>query len=633
MIEHFIPSEVYDVVAERSGSVLLETTRIDESNFRSYLFLDPTEVLTLEHAQDADIFMEEIERRTQNGFYAAGYFSYEFGQISEPQNYGSQVVSEPLAWFGVYREALIFDHTKGKFTDWNPNVASYLKMREPTTAATISEVSFEYQESEYCDRLSRILEYIRSGDTYQINFTGRLNFQVAGRYSELFRQLRSKQRVSYAAYINSGERHVLSFSPELFVRLEGDKATTKPMKGTIRRGRTNLEDTVIGENLIADKKTVAENIMIVDLLRNDLGRICVPGSIEVTRLFEVERYASLLQVTSTITGTLHASCSYGDLIKNLFPCGSIIGAPKVRSMEIIAEQERSHRGIYTGSIGFFGPNRPDIDSRHAVFNVAIRTLVLDRLGNGIMGIGGGIVYDSDPVEELAECFLKANFLTKQTPRFKLFETILFSQQLHNTEAHLKRLAESARYFDFPIDIKQVRWQLTTHVTKLIDDGCYRIKLMLDDSGKVDITSTIFSQDSAAKTVVALCKSRVSSADPFLFHKTTHRALYDLANEYAVQHGYADLLFFNEYGVLTEGGKHNVYVEFDGKLFTSPLHVGLLPGTIREQLLASEKAMERELLFDDLIAADAIYLSNALWGLRRVTLDPIWVDIPVATTIN
>jgi para-aminobenzoate synthetase/4-amino-4-deoxychorismate lyase len=495
---------------------------------------------------------------------------------------------------------------------------------------------FALTEAEYHQRIAAIHELIRAGDVYQLNFTAPFRLEAHGNVAPLYARLRARQPVDYGAFLHWQQgRHILSFSPELFFEI-GAKGTpngptnasvrrivTRPMKGTARRGRTTREDREIAEWLRNDAKNRSENVMIVDLLRNDLGRVAQIGSVRAERLFEVERYPTLWQMTSEVSAELRPDACFHEIFRALFPSGSVTGAPKVRAMQLLAELEGAPRGVYTGAIGFFSP-------RQTVFNVAIRTLELEG-GHGTMGAGSGIVIDSDAAGEYRECLLKGEFLTRdpgcRPEHFSLIETLLWDggNPLGNYPflgLHLDRLTDSAEYFDFACDRESVRADLERQA-RHFDDGPEhlprRVRLLLDSVGSFKVTSEILRPrgDSNRVARVRIAPQRTDPVDPMLYHKTTHRPLYAQAFEQATREGFDDVLFLNVRGEVTEGAISNVLMEKDGRWFTPPVDCGLLAGVYRRHLLATRPEIrERVLYLNDLRQADGIYLANAVRGLRR-----------------
>jgi len=424
----------------------------------------------------------------------------------------------------------------------------------------------------------------------------------------------------------------LSFSPELFFRIENDGPTrrieTRPMKGTARRGRTTREDREIAEWLRNDPKNRSENVMIVDLLRNDLGRVARTGTVHADRLFDVERYATLWQMTSTVSAELRPEVGYQEIFRALFPSGSVTGAPKVRAMQLLAQLEDAPRGVYTGAIGYLSPQQ-------TVFNVAIRTLELEG-GCGIMGAGSGIVIDSDPAEEYRECLLKASFLTgpahrttepwiQQTDEMFLIETMLWDGAYPFLELHLDRLTDSADYFGFACDRAAVKAALDEHARQFADASPRKVRLLLlDPEGNVQLGSEPLplKPDSEHVCQVCIAAHRTDPDDPTLYHKTTQRPIYALQYLEAQRRGFDDALFLNLRGEVTEGAISNMFIERDGKWFTPPVECGLLAGVFRRHLLQTRPEIEERVLhLNDLREADGVYIANAVRGLRRAII--VW----------
>ncbi len=488
----------------------------------------------------------------------------------------------------------------------------------PPEPALVAE--FALTEAEYVQRIARIHEWIRAGDIYQLNFTAPFSIEAPGSIAAHYARLRSRQPVDYGAFLHwQPGRHILSFSPELFFRVENGgsrrgerRITTQPMKGTAPRGRTTREDREIAEWLRGDPKNRSENVMIVDLVRNDLGRIARTGSVKVEELFSVERYPTLWQMTSTVSAELRPEVGFHDIFRALFPCGSVTGAPKVRAMQLIAELEDAPRGVYTGAIGFFSPHQ-------TVFNVAIRTLELNG-ARGTMGAGSGVVIDSDPAQEFRECLLKAKFLTGPAHRttsltaenastislpdkFALIETMLWNGSYPLLELHLDRLEDSADYFGFACDRAAVKSALIDHASQFAGRASRKVRLLLvDDEGHIQIGSEVLSLPGEPNRIGRVCVStvRTDPADVMLYHKTTHRPIYSRAFEEATRDGFDDVLFLNLRGEVTEGAISNVFVVNGDHWFTPPVECGLLAGVYRRHLLETRPEIEERILFlDDL----------------------------------
>ncbi|MCU0822665.1 MAG: aminodeoxychorismate synthase component I [Spirochaetes bacterium] len=512
----------------------------------------------------------------------------------------------PLALFCAYETPAVFDHKKNKF------ISGGFSPLPENQNYEMSNINLNVSEREYLKNIDKIREYIKSGEIYQANYTIKYHFNFSGSPLGLYNDLKKKQSVAYNAFAKFDDFHILSISPELFFRKKGNIITVKPMKGTVKRGKNAHEDSANSLFLNNDEKNRSENIMIVDLLRNDLGRISKGGSVKVKKLYEVERYNTLFQMTSTVKSTLLKGLALREMIQGIFPSGSITGAPKIRSMEIINELENEKRNVYTGAIGFFEP------SGDAVFNVAIRTVLL-RGSRGEMGIGGGIVYDSSPESEFQECRLKGNFLLqKPAADFQLIETILFDKKYHNPGLHLKRLKDSAIYFDYKFSKKDFLTQLKK-TAETFNDGRYRVRVLLDKSGSISISNTLIGAPVNEYTLTVSPK-RTDSEDLFLYHKTTNRALYSAELEKARENNFFDILFFNEKDELTEGSITNVYISKNGIVYTPPVRSGLLNGTVRQDLISKNKAVEKIITRDELETADAVYISNAIIGFQRAKLD-------------
>ncbi|MCP5100792.1 MAG: aminodeoxychorismate synthase component I, partial [Chloroflexi bacterium] len=468
----------------------------------------------------------------------------------------------------------------------------------------------------YHAAIKRIKEAIAAGDTYQVNYTFPLHNSFSGDDFAFFTDLAAAQQADYAAYLDLGHIAICSASPELFFKLDGDQLTSKPMKGTAVRGRTLAEDNANINWLAQSEKNRAENVMIVDMIRNDMGRVAQVGSIQVPQLFDVERYPTVLQMTSTVTATTNASVT--DILTNMFPCASITGAPKVRTMEIIRELEPHPRGVYTGSIGYIFPNRL------ARFNVAIRTVVIDReQQQATYGVGGGIVWDSVTADEYEECRTKARVLKAKRPSFQLLESLLWqpSDGYFLLTEHLLRLTQSAEYFSFPIDVELVEKQLHQFAEQLSDPA--KVRLLMHQNGKLDIEAAPLSAGMGAlpdPLNIGLAANSVQSDNIWLYHKTTHRQVY--ADARAASPDCDELILWNERGELTEATSSNIVLKLKGELVTPPVSAGLLAGTMRGCLLQNGRIHERTLTIDDLHRAQTIYLINSVRKWRTaVLLDP------------
>jgi para-aminobenzoate synthetase/4-amino-4-deoxychorismate lyase len=628
-----LPPEVYGLVEQTASTVLLECAKPGSPTPWTRLFTAPERILVASRPAELSGLFAEIESAVAQGFFAAGFFTYECGDSFEPKAHLRPApAGEPLAWFGLYPRCHIFDHWSGEFVDGVPPGFDEFRKREtvePPCAIAPIEALLGLAEPEYRERIHAIQEWISAGEIYQLNFTVPLAVSTPSRLDLLYQQLRRRQPVEFGAFLHTQpERRILSFSPELFFCMEGQGAnrriTTRPMKGTAPRGRTTAEDQKQSEWLATDAKNRSENLMIVDLLRNDLGRLCSFGSVRVQELFAVERYPTLWQMTSTVSGNPRPEVGFQQIFRALFPCGSITGAPKVRAMQLLAQIEQQPRGVYTGAIGYFSPERSE-------FNVAIRTLEMNGL-SGTMGVGGGIVADSDAPSEFRECLLKAEFLMHSTERlpdqFSLVESLLWNGGFPLLELHLDRLADSADYFDFVCNREQIKAALLAYAAGFDGPMSRKVRLLVGRDGAAQIESEVLSAESSTRpTKVCIAQQCTDPSDPMLFHKTTHRPYYAAAFNAAAEAGFADALFLNCRDEVTEGAISNIFVEKNGQWFTPPVACGLLAGVQRRHLLQTRPDIEeRVLVLDDLRQADAIYLANAVRGLRRVAID--WKVQPV-----
>ncbi len=607
-----LPETIHALVGETPGAVLLETSRCDAENHRSYVFLDPLRILTAYSSAELPALFRQIEEALADDCTAAGFLSYESGYSLQGIADDTTQHDLPLAYFGVYAEPIVFDHNLGTFTGPPlPPLPQTEASPQRSPAFAEDEIALTLSPDAYRRKILQIKEQIAAGATYQVNFTDRIRMRNDASSAELYLALSHRQPVAYSALLNLGDRCILSFSPELFFRVRDRQIVTRPMKGTWPRGLDAAEDALAALQLHHDVKNRSEHIMIVDLLRNDLGRICTTGSIRVNDLFSIERYPTLLQMTSTICGTLPADLRWHELFRSLFPSGSITGAPKISTMRIIRELEDSPRGIYTGAIGFIAP------TGDACFNVAIRTLLLGN-GAATMGIGGGIVYDSDPAAEYAECRLKAAFLTRSQPSFELIETLLWRDGYTLQPLHLDRLRLSCEYFDSPFDAAEIKARLLALAATFAPLSQHRVRLTLDQRGQISLTSSSLAANPETCRVT-IAAERTLSSDVFLRHKTTRRPLYDRLFAAAQLAGFDDVLFCNERDEVTEGAISNIFVRIEGRLCTPPLACGVLPGVFRRHLLeAVPRAEERILTLADLRAAGDLYLCNSVRGLRRIT---------------
>jgi para-aminobenzoate synthetase/4-amino-4-deoxychorismate lyase len=598
---HGAPGHKSPALAE--GFVLLDNSTSREAV--SELFENPVEIIRADVPEEVDAALSALTDALARGLHAAGFFSYELGYLLEPK-LATLLPPErkmPLLWFGLYTSPR--ELTGAEVQEW--------LNEEAIGNPTLGELAHSWDSVSYLKRFEKVQSNIRSGDIYQLNLTFKAKFNLEGSPLALYRDLRLKQRVAYAGLVDTGDATILSASPELFIKQEGRIIETRPMKGTAPRAGTHEADGVVRDVLSKDVKNRAENLMIVDLMRNDLGRIADLGSVSVTDLFTVETFKTLHQMTSGVRAELKPGIGLVDILKAIFPPGSITGAPKIRAMELIRELETEPRGVYCGAIGRFSPNGT------ALLNVAIRTTVIDRKGAGEMGIGSGIVADSDGAKEYAECLLKMKFLTDPVRRFELIETMLYEPQkgIWLRGYHLARLAASAAYFDFAFDAGKVNASIDAAIEAHADERL-RVRLLLDEDGDVSVTVTpqpLAASDAVMRYVIS--DTRLNSADLFLYHKTTRRELYDREwKHYADTLAADEVIYLNENGELAEGSRTTIFVERGGKLLTPRLSAGVLPGTLRAALIDEGRAIEARLTIQDLNGPDEIYLGNSVRGLTR-----------------
>lgn len=560
-------------------------------------FTAPRRVLIARTTADVLPAVRAAEAEANAGAWVAGFLSYEAAPGFDAALVTHPPHALPLAWFAV------FDR---------PSAAASLSVRD-RTADPAPPWQPRISEADYRHGFAAVKAAIAAGDSYQANYTLRLDTtwnddDVWTRYAALL----AAHRPPYAACLDLDDIVVLSMSPELLLERRGRHVTTAPMKGTVGRGRWPEEDAAHARDLARSEKDRAENVMIVDLARNDLGRICAVGSIDVGSLFEVQRYRTAWQMVSTVTGTLRDDVTLTDTLGALFPAGSITGAPKVSTMRLIREIEPEPRGLYCGALGLIAPGG------NAIFNVAIRTAVIETHSRRVsLGVGGGITWDSAPVAELAEARLKATFLDVP-PSFALLETMRFDgRALVRWPRHLARLHASAAYFDIPVSAERITAALAAH-TAPWPAVARRVRLTVAHDGSADVTSAPLDA-LPSPLLVAVSALPVSSGDPFLFHKTTHRAVYD--SRRAARPDVFDVLLTNERGELTEFTIGNLVVELDGRLLTPPRDAGLLAGVFRDELLDQGIVQEQTLTPGDLQRASRRWLVNSVREWAPIALMP------------
>jgi para-aminobenzoate synthetase/4-amino-4-deoxychorismate lyase len=578
------------------------------------LYSDPIDVIRCDQASTISRALEEVESATRRGLHAAGFLSYEAGCAFEPKLYTllSRLCPReqkerrlPLAWFGLFEAP---QSLEPRALD-----AAFAALGPPPPLTAIVPGHSRKTHIERCDR---ILDLLRAGDVYQVNLTFPISFRWSGDPLSLYAALRAAQPVAHGAVVALEEITIISVSPELFLRTESRTIEARPMKGTVPRGGEIESDSAARQNLLHDPKQRAENLMIVDLLRNDVSRVAEVGSVKVPELFRIESYPTFHAMTSTVIGRLREDIGPADVIRATFPCGSVTGAPKHRAMEIIAGLEGSARGAYTGSIGAIEPGGK-MD-----FNVAIRTAVLHLDGEGCWGSGGGIVADSNGENEYEEALLKARVLTDLATDYRLIEVFRFDpgNGFVRLELHLARLAASAERLGFNLDVSLLRANLDALAAPFdAAAGSLRVRVELCRDGSAQLAAPPLAPDPDRDAQVMLWPDPVDAGDPFLAHKTTRRTRFDVAGAEASRREIDDFLFVNRDGFLTETTRANIFVERNGKLLTPALCHGFLPGVLRRSLIEGGRAVEADLRPADLVSSDAWFVGNSLRGLRKATL--------------
>lgn len=576
---------------------------LDAPGGGAWLFENLTRTLMVSATSDGAALCREIEALAATGSHVVAALNYELGHLFEPRS--AAVPEGVLGYFWVFSEKqfLLPDA-----------LAAYLKAEagDPPRPAAVSDFQPDMEASAHARAVARIRDYIAAGDCYQVNFTFPFSGRCLGDPAALYARLRALQPVVHGALVMTPEACVLSLSPELFVERQAGVIRSRPMKGTAARGLQAEDDAASRAALAASAKDRTENVMIVDLIRNDLGRIAVPGSVHVEAMCVIEDYPSLFQMTSTVAARSDAGLY--EVLAALFPCGSITGAPKVRAMQIIHELESLPRGLYTGALGWIGAHGD------FCFSVAIRTLQIGLNGEVRYGVGGGIVWDSEPAAEYAECLLKARFITAADPGFCLIETLrLTAGGFPMLAMHIDRLVHSAAALSFACN-QAALVELLEKLAAAQGQGDFRVRLTLGRAG--DITLEAVPLIAVAAVTAVISPYRLDSQNPWLRHKTTVRDLYEqeLARVQTDPTVF-DVIFMNERDEICEGARSNVFVRMapGEPLLTPPLACGLLPGVLRRQLLECGEAREAVLTEADLHRAAEVYLGNALRGLIRVCL--------------
>ncbi|MGM0524436.1 MAG: aminodeoxychorismate synthase component I [Bacillota bacterium] len=558
---------------------------------QSLVFSHPKQVWQTSAINDVIPLLEEVEKAHRDGLYVAGYLAYEAAPAFD-HHYDVKDSTQPLLLFASFDAPSVERKDKG--------LPYYVHPWQ------IDEDHITYQ-----DKIHQIKEAIRQGDTYQVNYTVRLLTKFFGDPYGYYLTLKGKQQGDYSAYLQYDSQHMLSLSPELFFKVQHQHMTAKPMKGTSKRGDTREEDLHNKAHLTASEKERAENMMIVDLLRNDLGRLATKGSVNVSELLSVETYPTVHQMTSTIEATLDETSGLIDWFRALFPCGSITGAPKIKTMSYITALESSPRGVYCGTIGYLTPNK------EAVFNVPIRTVTINDLTHeATYGVGGGITWDSIDTAEYDEIHTKAKVLDVDMPEFSLLESFsLKDGVMQRFDQHMRRLKQSAEVFGYPLDLQQVK-EAKERLEINHSTGQYKVRWLIDKVGQLSV-DVLEIKKMVAPVVCYLAEQPIAKRHLFSRYKTTYRSHYQ-ACEVKVPDNFSTLLY-NEASELTEFTIGNVVLQIKGDLYTPPVSSGCLPGVYRQILLDENKVMEKVLTLADLEQAEKVYITNSVRGMVEVSL--------------
>ena len=599
--------EILKYVEENSNSAFFYTPNIYERG-KSYWFKTPHIILSGSTQNEVEEILEKVDELIKDpeliGFAT---IPYEIGYYFQPKKIRESYEDVKELQFIFYKkeDVEIIESNDLQFDGVDQQIRNYEKL---------DDLKLEISKEDYVEKIEKIKDYIRKGDTYQINFTTKTYFTFSQDINSLFLNGIFNQSAGYSSFINSNDEYILSFSPELFFKTNYDEIVAKPMKGTVKRKGNSEEDKKLVAELKKDEKNLAENVMIVDLMRNDIGKIAHIDSVKVDKLYEVEKYETLFQLTSTVTGKLKEK-KFSDIIRNLFPSGSITGAPKIRSMRIINELENSNRNLYTGTIGI-------LSGKEATFNIPIRTISINKANlQGDLGLGSGIVWDSDAENEYDEVLLKGKFISEPEKYFELLETMLFENgKIFLLEYHIRRLKEATKYFLFKFDEESLRAQLNSEISsKYLDQNkCYKARLLLNKWGYFKLKTEEILLDKK-NLRVKLSSNIRSNEDKYLFHKTTNRPWDRELSETKLK-GYDEVIYLNEKEEILEGAISNIIVEKDGKRFTSPIELGILNGCYRQYQIDMGNCEEKILRIEDLVTAEKVFLCNSV--RKEISIDQI-----------
>ena len=555
-----------------------------------YTFTQPIKELKTRDLAEVTALLAQVESYQEQGYYVVGYVSYEAAPAFEEKLavHKAPLLAEFLLYFTVHDSV-----------ETSPIPLTYDEIDLPSNWQEVTS------EKDYEKAIAQIHHHLRQGDTYQVNYTVQLKQELSGNPFAIYNRMVVEQEAGYNAYVEHDEMAVISMSPELFFEQNDRELTTRPMKGTTQRGITDQEDLEQASWLEQDPKNRSENMMIVDLLRNDMNRISEVGSEHVERLCQVEQYSTVWQMTSTIKSQLREEIDLVEIFRSLFPCGSITGAPKIATMEIIKGLESQPRGVYCGTIGLLLPNG------RRIFNVAIRTIQLYQ-GKAIYGVGGGITWDSTWESEYREVHQKAAVLYRKQARFKLITTGKISQKsLLFKDQHLERLRKASRYFAFPYDAEDLRRKIEEECQACDDNQDYRLRISLSKSGEIEVDRRVLTPLSPSFCQAKLCLQEANLQQAFTYFKTTHRPHLIMGDQ--------EIIYHTADGKLLETTIGNLVLKMDGKLYTPPSQLGLLQGIYRQHLLGTGQVEEKALTIEDLKGAEAIYGCNAVRGLYELSV--------------
>lgn len=560
---------------------------------QGFYFKDQVAEIVANNQDDLISGLRKIEHYLDRGFYIAGYISYEAGYYLIDEYIKNIDENLPLMQFKIFKSKIEINGIEGS------NKPLY-----------IYDTKYSEDQDIYSKKLDKIRQHIIDGDTYQLNYTIQIDFKTNGAAKDLYHQLCQRQNAEFSAFLEFEKYAIISLSPELFIKRQGNKLTSKPMKGTSMVTKDVIENNNIIAQMKQDPKTLSENAMIVDLIRNDMSILAKKNTVKVIDPFEVQTFNTVNQLITTVECEIDERTVFFDIIKALFPSGSITGTPKIRTMEIISKLEARPRGVYCGTIGYIMPNRD------FCFNVAIRTILYDKVSNNCnMGIGGGIIYEAKNDDEFSECILKSQFLRSINDYFEIFETMLYQNgKIENLTAHIKRLENSAKYFGFNYNLENI----LTKINQTKSSDRLRIRLAINQLGIISLkTSKI---EPIASNKICLSDITIDCDNIFLNHKTSKREIYNSEYQKYSELGFLDVIFTNKEGFVTEGSRHNIFIQNQQLEFiTPPIKDGLLPGTMRETVINSHNVTVKSITIDDLTNAKAIFLSNAINGLVEVTL--------------